>query len=1033
MSRRQHVSFFLSVALFLLTLAGQGIAETINDLQIRVPYDNADQLRQLYNMGLDVVFRGEGEVDIITNPDERQGLEKAGFATEIIHESVSAFYRSRLPQKDMGGYMTLSEVEAAVDQIIADHPSIVTTRQVYGSTLEGRDWYAIKISDNPYVDEEEPEVLFTGAIHAREVITPLIMLAFMDRLTDNYGTDPVITELVDEREVWFVPIVNPDGYYHNEVIAPGGGGMWRKNRRANTDGSVGVDLNRNFDHMWGVGGIPEGSSEVFPGAGPFSEPAAQAYRDLVEAREFIVSMDFHAYSNALLWPWGYSAEDTEDSDLFYQLAGGATSFNGYALWPPYITGAAGMTVDWLYGEQTTKKRVLALLMEVGTQFDGFWPLVERIPPLVSENMMPMQYVLDQAEGLSYVWRPDPPELVVPAEAPGGDYTVSWTSTDAFNPAVDYELTELTDPYVVPDRCDDFQDWQVDGFATSSARVQSGPLSFYSGPGPQTRVTLTTTYPLEITDGDILSFKLWYELGLFTQFFYVEVSTDGINFATVPGNLTSDFNPYGGSEGNAITGMSLEWVDAEYDLSAYAGESVFFRLRCDMSNVGESVEGVYIDDCSHHLRYDQVNTIVLNAATTEYNRVDQPLGEYFYCLRARDAESQWSFSTPYMSTRVLNDGVGDIDLDGVTGSIADLTQFNLYFQYGLSAFDLYPDLQINQSDVDCDGMTGTGNDLTTLGRIVIGELAPCYDSGPSPSVATDRLDRVPTSAGTASAASSVMELQATSFEHTDSVWIDIVLVDGNADMVGYQFHLELDTAGVAGIIPRLGDELAEWDYFDAYQETENGMIELTLAAVAWTGQEAIDPSRFELTTLPRVLARLKLELASDTSFTRSVDFVWDGCGDNGLVTGAYDGMTLEVTGMSLSHAVFDSESVDITDQVARYGGAEYDCFFGLFGALPTRSVDYTSGAFGFDAGCCIAQVGDANGSGDNEPTIGDVSVMIDALFIGNNWDVMPCLAEADLNQSGGAHPSASDITIGDVSYLIDYLFITGTSLGLTDCL
>jgi hypothetical protein len=84
-------------------------------------------------------------------------------------------------------------------------------------------------------------------------------------------------------------------------------------------------------------------------------------------------------------------------------------------------------------------------------------------------------------------------------------------------------------------------------------------------------------------------------------------------------------------------------------------------------------------------------------------------------------------------------------------------------------------------------------------------------------------------------------------------------------------------------------------------------------------------------------------------------------------------------------------------------------------------------------CCDSRVGDANNSGDDEPTIGDISVMIDALFISGDIGVIACLAEADINQSGGVNPIASDITIGDISYLIDYLFITGPSLGLPDCL
>jgi hypothetical protein len=92
----------------------------------------------------------------------------------------------------------------------------------------------------------------------------------------------------------------------------------------------------------------------------------------------------------------------------------------------------------------------------------------------------------------------------------------------------------------------------------------------------------------------------------------------------------------------------------------------------------------------------------------------------------------------------------------------------------------------------------------------------------------------------------------------------------------------------------------------------------------------------------------------------------------------------------------------------------------------------SPAYAVTVSCCEGRVGDANGSMADEPTIGDVSVITDALFIGGDWTVIPCLLEADINGSGGSEPQQSDITIGDVSYLIDYLFITGASVGLPDC-
>jgi hypothetical protein len=84
-----------------------------------------------------------------------------------------------------------------------------------------------------------------------------------------------------------------------------------------------------------------------------------------------------------------------------------------------------------------------------------------------------------------------------------------------------------------------------------------------------------------------------------------------------------------------------------------------------------------------------------------------------------------------------------------------------------------------------------------------------------------------------------------------------------------------------------------------------------------------------------------------------------------------------------------------------------------------------------ANCCFGIVGDANGSGDYEPTIGDITAMIDMLFITET--VVPCIPEADINKSGGLSPGQGDITIGDVSMLIDYLFITGsTGMSLPPC-
>ena len=180
--------------------------------QARVYIDSKEQFLRLQTLHLDVVWTGADYVEIITKAEEMQQIEELGFRIEVVHDDLPAFLRSRHPDKPMGAYKTLSEVYAYLDGIIADHPAIITNKQSIGTTIEGRDIWAVKMSDNPDIDEDETEVLFTSVIHAREVITPEVLFYFMDHLTDNYGTDPDITYLVDNRELWFIVIVNPDGY-----------------------------------------------------------------------------------------------------------------------------------------------------------------------------------------------------------------------------------------------------------------------------------------------------------------------------------------------------------------------------------------------------------------------------------------------------------------------------------------------------------------------------------------------------------------------------------------------------------------------------------------------------------------------------------------------------------------------------------------------------------------------------------------------------------------------------------------------------
>ncbi|TET67213.1 MAG: hypothetical protein E3J45_05265, partial [Candidatus Zixiibacteriota bacterium] len=240
----------LTVVILLCIIFTVPAAAAQQVMQAKIHLSHKAQMKQIIGLHLDIAYVEYGRyVDIVTHQEEIDELRSMGYQVEVVHEDLVAFYQSRLEvTKDMGGYHTYSEVLAVLDSMHTLYPTITTDKMDIGHSLEDSIIWAFKISDNPGVDEDEPEVFFNSLIHAREPAGLEVLLYFMWYLLDNYGIDSLATYLVDEREIWFVPVVNPDGYCYNEYTQPGGGGMWRKNRRNCGGGDWGVDLNRNWGY-----------------------------------------------------------------------------------------------------------------------------------------------------------------------------------------------------------------------------------------------------------------------------------------------------------------------------------------------------------------------------------------------------------------------------------------------------------------------------------------------------------------------------------------------------------------------------------------------------------------------------------------------------------------------------------------------------------------------------------------------------------------------------------------------------------------
>jgi murein tripeptide amidase MpaA len=639
-------------------------------IKARVYFETKDQWQQLTATGLDIVKQEVGFIDILTDAEELRDLAGRGFKTDVLRADQTAFLRSRMADKAMGDYKTLDEIYRHLDSLITAYPQIVSPKTSIGQTVEGRDIWAVKISDHPTVDEDEPEVLFTAGIHAREVITPEVLFYFMGYLTDQYGVDPNVTTLVNGRELWFVVMVNPDGYYHNQMINPGGGGLWRKNRRDNGDGSFGVDLNRNFAYQWGYdnyGSSPNPGAEVYRGAGPFSEPETGHLRDFIQSRDFVLSVSYHSYANLILWPWGYDQLYTPDDDIFAQIGDSIHALNGYAPGPAWtLYPVNGGSDDWDYGEQTTKQKTFPLTIEVGSQDDDFWPPASRIAPLVAENLAPNLFLVRIAGDIYSLRAPSAPRLIVNDTVQMTRYTIRWTHGDTLNPAVSFELVEQTGYQAITDPAETFDPWDNRGFLLATDRYASAPTSFFSGAQNKSVHSFQSTDAYAVQPGDTLRFSTWYDIEKDYDYAYVEVAVAGGEFVPIPGTITTSSDLHGNNRGNGITGSSNgDWLTAAFDLSTLAGEKIFIRFSyyTDQVVLGQ---GIYIDNIYPHVIFSASES-VSSITDTTYTMTGKTEGDYYYKVRAIDAQGQWGNYSPAVkvfATRipVCGDGNGDGQVD-----------------------------------------------------------------------------------------------------------------------------------------------------------------------------------------------------------------------------------------------------------------------------------------------------------------------------------------------------------------------------------
>lgn len=384
---------------------------------ISVEASTREERSRLANLGFAIDEMRSDRAFVHGTSADLTRIRAAGFNARMM-EAPQAFRPSS--SLDGSEYTSYAELKQKLTAWSQEHSDIMTVGTL-GRSLEGRDIPLVRISRlTPGAAETRgvPVVFFTGCHHAREHMSVEVPMLFIKHLVDQDGKHPDITRLLDTREIYISPMVNPDGHVFD--FAKDGGKMWRKNRRRNNDGSFGVDLNRNYGFQWGTGGSSTSPrSDVYMGQAPFSEPETVLVRDFVRSQNRMKTLiSFHSFSELILYPWGHTFDpigqgegSAADLPVFQKMARDMAQWNNYRPQQSsdlYI--ASGDTTDWAYGE----RGIFAFTFELRpkTMWDGgFYPSPSQIRPTFEENIKPMLYMIEFADDPSRVLRERVPNFL----------------------------------------------------------------------------------------------------------------------------------------------------------------------------------------------------------------------------------------------------------------------------------------------------------------------------------------------------------------------------------------------------------------------------------------------------------------------------------------------------------------------------------------------------------------------------------------------------------------------------------------------
>jgi carboxypeptidase T len=358
---------------------------------VRADSPQAPPLARLIDLplGLDIWQVKADHVVLRAAEEQALRLRQMGYTTEEVvgtDDHLATFATAEA----IAAYHSAETLEQDLRQLAESQPEIAELREI-GRSLEDRPIWALRIGERR---ASEHKLLFMGCHHAREWVSVEVPYLLAEHLVNN-ADQPPVRQWLQRGEIWVAPMVNPDGHEFSRTQDR----LWRKNRRTNFDGSIGVDPNRNYGYMWGTLNISTSShvpsDPTYVGPRAFSEPETRAVRNLVASELFRGVITYHSFSQLILYPWGYTSQPIPDaSDLstmtklakrMQQLIRGVHGITYTPQQSSQLYLTAGDTTDWTYGEYGIPSFTIELRPD-SVQNGGFILPPEQIEPTFEENL-----------------------------------------------------------------------------------------------------------------------------------------------------------------------------------------------------------------------------------------------------------------------------------------------------------------------------------------------------------------------------------------------------------------------------------------------------------------------------------------------------------------------------------------------------------------------------------------------------------------------------------------------------------------------